>query len=107
MPERYGLSRAQRLHTLSKAEETGQVVRVNCMHCRITHRFRCRDLLQLFGDVAIDEVARHFRCEACKQKDYLRALFELPWGHDIGRIRIRTLVKVKTVRRPVWKDDVW
>lgn len=107
MPEQNGLSRSQRMHTLSKAEETGQIVRIDCMHCRITQRYRCRDLLQLCGDVAIDEIAPHFRCETCKQKDYLRAIFELPWGHDIGKLRIRTLVRIKTVRKPVWKEDVF
>lgn len=107
MPEQNGLSRRQRMHTLTRAEETGQIVKIDCMYCRITHRYRCRDLLQLCGDVAIDEIACHFRCEKCNHKDYLRAIFELPWGSDIGKLRIRKLVRIKTVRKPVWKDDVF
>jgi len=106
MPEQNGLTRKQRMHTLSKAEETGQIVKIECMHCRIARRYRCRDLLKLCGDVAIDEIAGSFRCDTCSHKDYLRATFELPWGHDLGKLRIRTLVKIKTVRRPIWKDDV-
>jgi hypothetical protein len=106
MPEQNGLTRQQRMHTLSKAEETGHIVKIDCMFCRIAHRYRCRDLLQLCGDAAIDEIAPHFRCEKCGNKDYLRAIFELPWGHDIGKLRVRKLVKVKMVRKPVWKDDV-
>ncbi|WP_457584789.1 hypothetical protein [Ensifer canadensis] len=45
MPEQNGLTRLQRMHTLSKAEETRQIVKIDCMYCRITQRYRCRDLL--------------------------------------------------------------
>ncbi|RDL47971.1 hypothetical protein BLJAPNOD_05197 [Ensifer sp. M14] len=107
MPEQNGLTRSQRMHTLSKAEGTRQIVRIDCMYCRITHRYRCRDLLLLCGDVPIDEIARHFRCEKCNHKHYLCAVFELPWPADTGKLRIRKLVNIKTVRKPVWKDDVY
>jgi hypothetical protein len=107
MPEQNGLTRRQRMHTLSKAEETRQIVRIDCMYCRITHRYRCRDLLQLCGDVPVDEIAPQFRCDVCKHKDYLKAEFELPWGADTGKLRIRKLVRIKTLLKPVWKDDFY
>ncbi len=107
MPEQNGLTRRQRMHTLSKAEETRQIVRIDCMYCRITRRYRCSDLLKLCGDVPIDEIAPHFRCDVCKLKDYLRAQFELPYGADTGKLAIRKLVKIKVVHKPVWKDDFY
>lgn len=107
MPEQNGLTRWQRMHTLTKAEETGQIVKIECMYCRITRRYRCRDLLKLCGDVPIDEIVPHFRCEVCKRKEYLQAEFELPRGADTGKLQIRKLVRIKMVPRPVWKDDFY
>ncbi len=107
MPEQNGLTRRQRMHTLSKAEGTRQIVKIECMYCRITHRYRCSDLLQICGDVPVDEIAPKFCCEKCKKKDYLRAEFELPWPADTGKLRIRKLERIKTVLKPVWKDDFY
>ncbi|KSV61296.1 hypothetical protein N182_38015 [Sinorhizobium sp. GL2] len=36
-------------------------------------RYLAHDLLPRCGDVAIDDIAPHFRFEECKQKDYLWA----------------------------------
>jgi hypothetical protein len=106
MPERNGLTRAQKAFTLVHADEHNMLVRVTCQHCRITRRYLAKDLLTLCGPVGIDEIPRWFRCEKCKEKRDMVADWESTYGEAIGKLRVWRLVKITYKRIPVWKDGV-
>lgn len=106
MPERNGLTRRQMAFTLKHADENGMLVRVTCQHCRITHRYLAKDLLTLCGELGLHEIPRWFRCEECKDKRWMVADWQVVYGPDVGKVKVRRLVKVFFRRVPVWKDEI-
>lgn len=106
MPERNGLTRAQKAFTLKHAAEYSMLVKVTCQNCRVTRRYLASDLLTLCGEVGLHQIPSWFRCEGCKEKHNMVADFENSHGEDIGTLKIRRLVKVTFKRIPVWKDGV-
>lgn len=107
MPERNQLSRKQQAWTLSKAATTHQLVKVSCGHCRIVRHYLPADLLELCPDIGLEQLPGHFRCETCHLRDYIGVDYYSPIASDTAKITIRRLVKVKTIRRPVWRDEVY
>jgi hypothetical protein len=90
--------------TMSKAKDIGQLVKITCTWCRLSRRYRAGDMLLVCGDVAIFDIPGRFRCEKCKRKDYMDAIFELPSAREMVGMTIRKLVRIKTIQRPVWED---
>jgi hypothetical protein len=89
--------------TLSKANDSGQLVRVRCAHCNITRHYLPADLQWLVGDIPADAI--RMRCEKCGKREWMRVSFEnLPAAERQG-IRIRRLVEIKLRRVPVWQDE--
>lgn len=97
-------NKARHEPTMRKAREAGQIVKITCTWCKITHRYRSDDLLELCGDVPIFDVPSKFRCERCRRKDHLDAALELPSAAEMVDMKIRKLVTIKTIRRPIWED---
>lgn len=53
-----------KMHTLQRAADSGQLVRVRCGLCGVSHFYRPTDLAQLFGEVTILDLDGRFRCAA-------------------------------------------
>ncbi len=93
-----------KMHSLSKAEEIGQLVKVRCGFCSVTHFYRAGDIAQLVGDVTVLEIEGNFRCSRCGKKEAMTARLVLPSAAERVRMTVRHLVKIKNVKVPVWKD---
>jgi hypothetical protein len=92
--------------TLAHASELGQIVRVTCQHCRITRRYMAKDLLLLCGPIGIHEIPGNFRCEKCDRKEFMVADWESLYGCVPGKIKVRKLIRIELVRKPIWEDGV-
>ncbi|MDR9775019.1 hypothetical protein RJJ65_20650 [Rhizobium hidalgonense] len=105
MPE-MNLSKKLRGWSLRDAADAGQLLEVKCQFCRTTYRFFPNDLLQLTTNVSLDRLACRFRCERCNRSDYMGLTVRQIWGSEYGKLTVRRLVKVTTVKRPIWEDGV-
>ena len=105
MPESSGTRKRGRTWTLANACEFGQLVTVRCQFCRIARHYLPADLRTLLGDVGIEQVERHMRCEGCGLKDYLLVAFHIPTAQERASIRIRRLAGVHYVRKVIWRDE--
>ena len=111
MPESYRKlamhpARRAKAFSLAQAHESNLFVRVTCQSCRVSRLYYAKDILRLCGDVLIDEVATQMRCEKCRRKDHLNAKYDTIYGPDVGKTKIRRLVEIKTIRRPIWIDEI-
>jgi hypothetical protein len=93
-------------YTLSSGAADGMLVKMNCRQCRSVHRYHPADLVALCGDIPIYEVASWFRCEKCATRDHLKAGWDTVMGPDIGKTRVRRLVRVRMVRVPEWREEI-
>lgn len=93
-------------YTLSTGATDGMLVKMRCQLCRGVHRYHPADLVQLCGDIPIDEVVAWFRCEKCGTRDYLKAGWDTVMGPDVGKTKVRRLVNVRYVRVPEWREDI-
>jgi predicted metal-binding protein len=105
MPEPSRTPRTYVPWTLSKAHDTGQLVCVSCGLCPGKRYYRPADLKVVFGDMDAHSLAPFMKCERCGKKDYMRAELVTPIGEEAVRIKVRRLVRIKTKRVPVWRDD--
>lgn len=105
MPE---MNEAKKLRgwSLRDAAEAGQLLEVRCQFCRRTYRFFPRDLLQLTANVSLDRLACRFRCERCNCKDYMSLKVVQIWGSEPGKLTVRRLVRVTSIKKPIWEDGV-
>ncbi|MCV3767149.1 hypothetical protein [Rhizobium sp. TRM95796] len=92
-------------YSLSDANTDGMLVKIKCHACSITHCYRPADLITIYGDVQLDEIAAFFRCEAYGRKAFLSADWLTAQGVDFGGIRIRRLIAVRLVRVYDWEED--
>ncbi len=92
--------------SLRDAAEAGQLLEVTCQFCRTTYRFIPRDLLKLTKDVSLDRLASRFRCVRCNRGDYMSLKVVQIWGSETGKLTVRRLIRVDTVKKPVWEDGV-
>lgn len=88
--------------TLLQADYAGQILVVTCQLCRQTHRYRPADILKFRQDTSLARV--HFRCEHCQSRDYMNLVVHQPGGSDYGTLPVRKLIKVETVKVPIWED---
>lgn len=89
---------------LSDAAKLGLAAIVRCNHCVQRRYYRPEDLMTIFGDLPCMDVERRMRCERCGKPDYLRLCMERLTGEQMARVRFRRLLRIKTLRRPVWGD---
>jgi len=90
--------------TLQDAADAGQLLVVTCQYCNTTRRYRPRDILQFRDNLSLDRLVRKFRCERCNRRDYMHLEVHHPYGEDFGKLVVRRLVKVETVKVPVWEN---
>lgn len=106
MPDTNGPSKKIRRWTLREAADAGQLVKLLCTYCRTMKRFTASDVHRLCGDLTLYQFPERFRCENCGKKDYLIADFEAHYGPNVGKVKIRRLVRIKIIHKPIWDDDV-
>ncbi|KPH09114.1 hypothetical protein CO657_19790 [Rhizobium acidisoli] len=103
MPE-MNYSKKLRGWSLSDADEAGQLLEVTCQFCKRTYRFFPRDLLKLTPNVSLDRLAGRFRCQRCDRADYMVLRVVQIWGSEYRKLTVRRLVKINTVKKPIWED---
>ncbi|OHV81590.1 hypothetical protein [Rhizobium sp. LCM 4573] len=89
---------------LTDAHSAGQYVKMSCCWCKITRMYRPLDILKLVGDVHVLKLHRRFYCEKCGRKDYMAVEFKNVMGSEIAGMRIRELVEIRMVKKPIWRD---
>ncbi|MDZ5697835.1 hypothetical protein [Chelativorans sp. M5D2P16] len=57
------------------------------------------------GDRTQERVSWGMRCELCGRKAYLAVDFHLLGGRERAVTPVRTLVKIRTIKRPIWRDE--
>jgi hypothetical protein len=83
-----------------------QLVRVRCAYCKRVHHYRPDDLIQIFGDVDVDSLARRTTCETGGEDHGMLQVSALsPTGREAVGLRIRRLVALRIKREPIWRDD--
>ncbi|AIC25725.1 hypothetical protein AMC82_CH01123 [Rhizobium phaseoli] len=92
--------------SLSDAADAGQLLEVTCQFCRRTHRYFPHDLLKLTENVSLDRMASRFHCQRCDRSDYMVLKVVQLWGSEYGKLEVRRLVKVTTLKKPIWEDGV-
>lgn len=70
---------------MSDAQDSGQLVRVQCQLCRITRHYLPADMVLLVGNVGIDTVETRMRCDNCGRHDYVRAVLWHPQPRSARR----------------------
>jgi hypothetical protein len=60
----------------------------------------------LTTDVSLDRLACRFHCERCDRGDYMSLKVLQIWGSEFGNLKVRRLIKVTTVKKPIWEDGV-
>ncbi|MBD9375601.1 hypothetical protein IB238_23620 [Rhizobium sp. ARZ01] len=93
-----------KMHTLAKADENGQLLKVRCALCSVSHFYRPSDLVQLFGEVTILDLDGRFRCSRCGSRDGINLTYINPSAAERMKMTVRHLVKVRSIKVPVWKD---
>lgn len=89
---------------LSEARDHGMVVRVTCNYCRQVRHYLPQDMQTLLGDAEIDGLRRRLTCEDCGKRDYVEVEAKFVWDEEREHLFVRRLVRVKTIRRPVWRE---
>lgn len=90
---------------LSQANASGgsSLIRVACPYCKLTRHYFPADLIQIFGDIEIDDIMRRTNCEKCQSRIDAKLIW--PSGKEAVGIKIRRLVAIKIRRVPVWRED--
>jgi len=108
MPEKTHLSYKERQYTLTRAIGNGaRLVHVACKRCKLKHSYLIEDILTLVGDVPVHSLSRYFRCDRCRNKDYMTA--EVGWIYapdHVGKLNVRRIKRVYYVRKVEWKEEV-
>ncbi|MER0237170.1 hypothetical protein ABRA89_03410 [Fulvimarina sp. MAC8] len=92
--------------TLRQLGPQGRFVRVKCDYCRSATRFyHPDDLAILLGDVEVDQLRRRLKCERCGRRDYVEVDAPYLTGPEMRDLIVRRLVRVRTIRRPIWREE--
>lgn len=79
------------------------LVRAKC--CGVRY-YRPDDLIELFGDMPVLALeSRMVRCEQCDSRDLMTIRLVHLTAEERQRAHVRQLVGVKTIKRPVWRDE--
>jgi predicted nucleic-acid-binding Zn-ribbon protein len=105
MPEIHPFKRL-RLWTVRAAADQGQVLVVTCNLCRVTHNYLPADIEELCGNVSLDRLLQKFKCQGCGKKNYLQMKLHFPHGSEYGTLKVRRLKRIRTVKVPVWSDEL-
>ncbi|MEI5680522.1 MULTISPECIES: hypothetical protein [unclassified Mesorhizobium] len=107
MPDTSGARRRGTEWTLAHANELRHLIRIRCGTCKIQRHYYPGDLWKLYGNIELERVVSKMFCEKCGKKEYLDIDTVHPTASEIvkEKIRVRTLVEIRWIRRPVWRDD--
>ncbi|MER8615945.1 hypothetical protein NKG99_03690 [Mesorhizobium sp. M1409] len=103
MPEPYAPK--HRDYPLSNLNDGRRLVRVTCRYCKRLHNYFPDDLIQIFGDVDVDSLARRMTCENGSDHGMLNIEAFSPTGREAVGLRIRRLVALKIQRVPIWREE--
>jgi hypothetical protein len=106
MPEKTTVSRKEQATRLSDRARHEQIVRTTCKLCRTKRVYLIKDVMTLLGDVPVYSMARGMKCDHCGHNEYMAAECEKVNASDFGRLKIRRLEGIKTVKVPIWREDV-
>lgn len=87
------------------AHEAGQIARISCGHCNIKRYYKPAELREVVGNVTIDEVRKHARCQTCGKKEFMQADLFHAYGQELVTIRFRRLVQIRWEKRVIWRDE--
>lgn len=90
--------------TLSRYAQGSYLVKIDCALCQVKRFYEPVDIMQLCGNISVRHIAKQFRCEQCKRKDYLTADLVSPPAADRVGMSVRRLTEIRIIRKPVWKD---
>ena len=90
--------------TLRNYADGSYFVKIDCAFCQVKRFYEPVDLLQLCGNISVRQIAKQFRCEQCKRKDYLTADLVSPPAAERAGMIVRRLTEIRIIRKPVWKD---
>lgn len=102
MPEPY----RKHVYLLSQAEKHARYAAIWCRYCKKRRYFLLSELRQAFGDIDCDSVVDHnnWRCTKCDGNGRIDIKIEDP---PASGATVRRLVRIKMIRRPVWKDEAF
>jgi len=90
--------------TLSSFIDRTYFIKIDCQLCRVKRLYLPADLIPLCGDITVERIPKKFRCERCDTKQYLRADLVSPSAAEMVGLRVRKLMEIKHIRKPIWKD---
>ncbi|WP_062114060.1 hypothetical protein [Aureimonas sp. AU40] len=90
---------------LSEVHDLRRLVRVRCNYCRRTRYYEPGDMQILLGNVEVDSLIGRLMCEDCSHRDATEVQAVEPTATERMTIRVRRLVRVDIIRRPVWKEN--
>ncbi len=104
MPEPYWPKEKNAYH-LSDADRNRTIVRVRCRYCKRLAHYNPVDLVEIFGDIEVDDLMRRMTCEGGKNHGHLDVECISPSAADAVGIKIRRLAGIRLRRIPVWRED--
>lgn len=106
MPEKTTISRKEQATRLSDRAHFEQIVCTHCKFCQSKRVYLIKDVMTLLGDVPVYSMASAMKCDNCGHSDYMTAARKKVNASDFGRLKVRRLEGIKTIRVPVWREDV-
>ena len=102
MPEPYWPKR-KGSYTLVDAQRNGVMVHVRCPYDKRERLYLIDDLIKAFGNMQVDDLERHFKCR-CGSQVVVKTMD--PTARERQAIKLRRLVEIVTIERPVWRDEL-
>jgi hypothetical protein len=102
MPEPYWPKR-KGAYTLSMAERNRTLVRVRCPYCKRVAHYHPVDLIEIYGDIEVDDLMRRMKCEAGNHAT-LDVRCISPSASEAVGIKVRRLTGILLQRVPLWKE---
>lgn len=101
MPEPY----RKKVYLISQAERHARYALIWCRYCKQRRYFLLAELREAFGDVDCDSIVdrRNWHCTGCDGNGRVDLKLEDPPAN--GGVTVRRLVRVDTIKRPIWKDE--
>ncbi|MEQ1938637.1 hypothetical protein ABMA46_10305 [Mesorhizobium sp. CN5-321] len=103
MPEPYW-PKDRNAYTLRMAERNRTIVRVRCAYCKRVAYYHPVDLMEIWGDVEVDDLMHKMRCEAGKDHGNMDVRCISPSAEEMQGMKIRRLTGIVLTRRPVWSE---
>ena len=103
MPEPYWPKHKNGYH-LTQADRNRTLVQVRCAYCKRVAHYHPVDLIEIYGDVEVDDLMVKMRCEAGKDHGRLDVRCVSPSAEEMQGIRLRRLIGIQLRRIPIWKE---